>query len=70
MSHISERENLREVKKEIKELESRRDLLLDKENKSPSEIKFLEEYDEKLKELKQDKKYWQGIIEKGILLLR
>src|SRR6476661_7472949 len=61
MSHAEKK--LEQVEKDIKELKPKRDLLLDKEIKLPSEIAFLDDF----KKLESDKKYWQGIIEKSII---
>jgi hypothetical protein len=53
---------LKLVKEKIEKLKGKRDLLLDKEIKLPSEIAFLEEFDKELEKLKDDEKFWHGII--------
>ena len=62
MTSHAEKE-LKLVEEKLEKLKARRDLLLDKEIKLPSEIAFLEDF----KKLEADKKFWQGIIEKGII---
>ena len=64
MTSHAEKE-LKLVEEKIEKFEAKRDLLLDKESKKPSEIKFLEDFDEYLKQLRAKENYWQGIIEKS-----
>ena len=62
-----DRRKLEQVEEKLEKLKARRDLLEDrKEPLEKSELRFLKEFDEELKDLKAKEKYWQGIIEKGI----
>ena len=63
MGHISDREKLQQVEEKIEKLYE----LLNKQGLTKREEYELKNFDEELRKLEADKKFWQGIIEKGIL---